>query len=451
MLKLKETLIHSACRINQQGTPPFMSPLGWKNMVFPLIAAATKLANCQLSKEPLLNQRFLNFRLLAVLLVIVWASACTTTTTSTKVASQMTSAPIAVAVDLSKIPDPWKGPAGQLAKRGFNQKQLEALFQSSNLKYSSAPMSMKLKELYPIYFRSEQTKAIQQNLYQLGYDLRLDGQNGSETKSVIKKFQADRKLKETGLADKTTLAETQKAMQGKSLRPLSSYQAPPPPKPNQVTTYRTFTKDSALAKIKAYYNADKAEFQRMASRYNVPGEVVAAIMWVETGYGQYFGKQKAASMLASMAAVAADYSLVKDSVQTLPQDAESTAFLKETSVKRGAWALDELAALLKYSIENNHDATTFPGSIYGAIGWGQFMPSNVSKFGVDGNGDGRVDLFNKVDAIHSIGNYLKGHGWQGQKMTSMPLANRRDVIMKYNRSGIYVNTVLRVADYLAKQ
>ena len=75
------------------------------------------------------------------------------------------------------------------------------------------------------------------------------------------------------------------------------------------------------------------------------------------------------------------------------------------------------------------------------------MPSNVLKYGVDGNGDGRVDLFEKADAIFSIGNYLKAHGWGG----SMGEEARRAVIMKYNKSGVYVNTVLYVADWLAAQ
>ena len=59
-------------------------------------------------------------------------------------------------------------------------------------------------------------------------------------------------------------------------------------------------------------------------------------------------------------------------------------------------------------------------------------------------------MFNKTDAIYSIGNYMKGHGWKGTSMKSMPEKDRRGVILRYNKSGIYVNTVLYVGDYLAK-
>ena len=42
----------------------------------------------------------------------------------------------------------------------------------------------------------------------------------------------------------------------------------------------------------------------------------------------------------------------------------------------------------------------------------QFMPSNYRKLAVDGDDDGDIDLFTHADAIHSVANYLKVHGWQ---------------------------------------
>jgi membrane-bound lytic murein transglycosylase B len=47
------------------------------------------------------------------------------------------------------------------------------------------------------------------------------------------------------------------------------------------------------------------------------------------------------------------------------------------------------------------------------MGLGQFMPSSLARFGVDFDGDGKVDLYNStVDAIGSVANYFRGHGWQ---------------------------------------
>ena len=52
------------------------------------------------------------------------------------------------------------------------------------------------------------------------------------------------------------------------------------------------------------------------------------------------------------------------------------------------------------------------GSYAGAMGLGQFMPSSWARFAVDFDGDSRIDLFRSpTDAIGSVANYFKGHGW----------------------------------------
>ena len=63
---------------------------------------------------------------------------------------------------------------------------------------------------------------------------------------------------------------------------------------------------------------------------------------------------------------------------------------------------------------------------------------------MDGNGDGRIDLFEDADAIHSIASYLKKHGWR-------PNQSRKGafkVIYHYNHSKYYVNTILKIMDLL---
>jgi membrane-bound lytic murein transglycosylase B len=47
------------------------------------------------------------------------------------------------------------------------------------------------------------------------------------------------------------------------------------------------------------------------------------------------------------------------------------------------------------------------------MGLPQFMPSSIRSFAIDGDGDGRVDLKQSPkDAIASVGNFMKKHGWQ---------------------------------------
>jgi membrane-bound lytic murein transglycosylase B len=310
-------------------------------------------------------------------------------------------------------------------------------------------MAAKLKELHGLNFNAELTREIQEKLFQLGYEIVIDGRSGSGTKAAISRFQTDQGFKPTGEVSKGTLAQVNRTMKKKAdtLRPLSAYRRPEVQPPSRTATYTQFTNPQALEQISAFYKADRALFDTLPRRYGAPGEVVAAIMWVETGYGRYFGRHKAASMLASMAAAASDFSVVAPEVADLGRDRETLAFLRRYAVERGNWALDELEALLRYSYANGLDPNSFPGSIYGAVGWGQFMPSNILKYGADGDGDGRVDIFNKADAIAGIARFLQAHGWSGLKMSEEA---RREVILKYNRSAVYANTVLYVADHLAR-
>jgi membrane-bound lytic murein transglycosylase B len=319
--------------------------------------------------------------------------------------------------------------------------KLVAFFNSPELAFNPSPMVTKLKELFGIFFRSDLTKAVQEKLYQLGYEVRIDGRSGPGTRRAIQAFQTDHGLSATGnLSDDLDRRLTAALATGK-VRDLSEYKPPAATAPSRTSTHSQFTNASAIGKIRAHYLADKPIFDAMEKVYGVPGPLVASIMWIETGYGSYFGTAKAAFSLASMAA-ASDYGLVAPRLSELDTDSETRAFMVETAQQRGSWAADELAALLSYAWANNLDPTSFPGSIYGAIGYGQFMPSNISKFAVDGNSDGRIDLFDKTDAIFSIGRYLRDSGWRE------PLPDeeaRRKVIMLYNRSGVYVNTVLYVA------
>lgn len=86
------------------------------------------------------------------------------------------------------------------------------------------------------------------------------------------------------------------------------------------------------------------------------------------------------------------------------------------------------------------------GSFAGAVGYFQFLPGNVFKFGIDGNNDGLIDPHNPIDAIHSIANYLKEHGWRNNE----PLLSKanKETIWGYNRSESYIDTVLAMASKL---
>jgi membrane-bound lytic murein transglycosylase B len=96
---------------------------------------------------------------------------------------------------------------------------------------------------------------------------------------------------------------------------------------------------------------------------------------------------------------------------------------------------------------NGIDPLNIRGSIYGAIGLCQFMPSNVFLYGVDADGDGRIDPFTKLDALHSIANYLRGYGWR----EGLDRTGQHRIIFAYNNSTVYANTVLAVAEKIRER
>ncbi|MHC1712375.1 MAG: lytic murein transglycosylase [Solidesulfovibrio sp.] len=69
------------------------------------------------------------------------------------------------------------------------------------------------------------------------------------------------------------------------------------------------------------------------------------------------------------------------------------------------------------------------------------MPSNALRYALDGDGDGKADLFNTDDALMSLGNILRVMGWKP------PMSDEamRKVFFAYNHSQVYVNTIMGAA------
>ena len=75
------------------------------------------------------------------------------------------------------------------------------------------------------------------------------------------------------------------------------------------------------------------------------------------------------------------------------------------------------------------------------MGLCQFMPSNISRYGVDGNADGVIDLFTVDDAVASLSNYLRRNGWR----SGLSVTQQTRVLRTYNAMDIYAHTILALA------
>lgn len=125
---------------------------------------------------------------------------------------------------------------------------------------------------------------------------------------------------------------------------------------------------------------------RAARETGVPAEIIVAIIGVETIYGRNTGSFETLSALATLAF---DY----------PPRAE--LFRRE------------LEALFLLAREQGRAPASYYGSFAGALGYPQFLPSSVRTYAVDFDGNGSIDFdVDAVDAIGSVANYLRVHGWQ---------------------------------------
>ena len=132
-------------------------------------------------------------------------------------------------------------------------------------------------------------------------------------------------------------------------------------------------------------NEHRALFDEVEQRYGVPREILAAFWGLETHYGSTTGNIPIPSALA-----------------TLAFDGRRSDFFR-------AQLFDALAI-----IDAGHvTAANMRGSWAGAMGQMQFMPSTYRRYAVDGDGDGRINLWSSLpDVLHSAGNYLREAGWK---------------------------------------
>ena len=141
-----------------------------------------------------------------------------------------------------------------------------------------------------------------------------------------------------------------------------------------------------------FWQQNQAALERAEREFGVPAETIVGIIGVETIYGQQMGNFRVMDALATLAF---------DFPAAHPRAKERTEFFRR-----------ELEQFLSFTNRSNTDPFEPRGSYAGAMGLGQFMPSSWVRYAIDFDGDGRVDLFNSpADAIGSVANYFRGHGW----------------------------------------
>lgn len=133
------------------------------------------------------------------------------------------------------------------------------------------------------------------------------------------------------------------------------------------------------------YRSSLSFLPDVEARYGVPREIVLGIWAMETNFG---GNKGSLDVIRSLATLAWDG-------------------------RRREWAEDELTAALRIIARGEASRSELKGSWAGAMGHTQFMPSVFLTTAVDGNGDGRRDIWgSQQDALASTANYLAKAGWR---------------------------------------
>jgi len=200
-----------------------------------------------------------------------------------------------------------------------------------------------------------------------------------------------------------------------------------------------------IAGAYAFYREHDGDFQRIKQRYGVPGEVLTALMLVETKLGTQVGRHNGLTILSSMA-LAENFELIRDHIKRKEIAPEIMTWLVKRTGQKANWGYTELKSLITYARKNGQDPLVIPSSMYGAIGVCQFIPSSALSYGVDGTGDGKVNLFDVTDALYSMANFVKRHGWKDGLTREAQLK----VIYRYNHSESYALTIMAVADKIKK-
>lgn len=152
--------------------------------------------------------------------------------------------------------------------------------------------------------------------------------------------------------------------------------------------YRKVINQQRIDQGRYMYKKYRTELERAAQKYNVPANYIVALWGIETNYGSNTGGFKVVPALA-----------------TLAHDGRRSEFFRS-----------ELLGALEIIDQGHIASENMKGSWAGAMGQNQFMPSSFHAYAVDGNNDGRRDIWGSLpDVFASTANYLSKSGWKGDE------------------------------------
>jgi membrane-bound lytic murein transglycosylase B len=186
-------------------------------------------------------------------------------------------------------------------------------------------------------------------------------------------------------------------------------------KKNWVAYRGRFIEPIRIKAGRTFFLENQNYLNQVAQDTGVPAEIIAAIIGIETIYGRQMGNFRVKDALATLAFNYPDTPNKSTREQLFKNELEALIFLCWTEAGGSLPASNSTQGV---NIARLNTCLNQNSSYAGAIGLPQFMPSSIRRFAVDGDGNGQIDLKKSPqDAIASVGNFLRQHGWQ----TEMPI------------------------------
>lgn len=222
----------------------------------------------------------------------------------------------------------------------------------------------------------------QHNVMQMGGDFANNPNAQQFIDKMVNKHGFDRQQLQEILSQSKRLDSVLRLMDNQA--PTTSVKPPSGPNGAWLRYRKKFITPDNVQNGVVFWNQYEDALNRAWQVYGVPPEIIVGIIGVETRWGRVMGKTR---ILDALATLSFNYP------------------------RRAEYFSGELETFLLMARDEQDDPLNLKGSFAGAMGYGQFMPSSYKQYAVDFSGDGHINLWDPVDAIGSVANYFKAHGW----------------------------------------
>lgn len=222
----------------------------------------------------------------------------------------------------------------------------------------------------------------QHNVMQMGGDFANNPNAQQFIDKMVNKHGFDRQQLQEILSQAKRLDSVLRLMDNQA--PTTSVKPPSGPNGAWLRYRKKFITPDNVQNGVVFWSQYEDALNRAWQVYGVPPEIIVGIIGVETRWGRVMGKTR---ILDTLATLSFNYP------------------------RRAEYFSGELETFLLMARDEQDDPLNLKGSFAGAMGYGQFMPSSYKQYAVDFSGDGHINLWDPVDAIGSVANYFKAHGW----------------------------------------